>query len=702
MATTPSNAGPARLGSADLIASCVTLYSVAVTLPLFDLLGRNPEFFVAHRVGGADIVAIALVVAIVIPLVLGGLVALVDRIDHRAGRVVHAAVLGLLGGTIAVVILKASPLDGLPWWGYGAIAVAAGSGVVYAYHRFANLRWVLRIGVVVPLIGIGLFLLGSRTSALVLPSEPPAASAVGFPADAPPIVMLVFDELPLASLIDGDGQIQSGPYPNLARLAAEGTWYRDTTTVASHTTYAVPALLTGTTAAAGSLPTYADHPDNLFSWAEGGYDLRVVEPVTDLCPTEWCGDPIGDRMPAGQRWRLLWSDLQVVAGHVFLPDGVAAGLLPPIDQNWTGFDLRDRFGDAVEGDRRIHVEAFLDLIEPAAEHPPLYFGHFMLPHTPWAYLPDGRAYLPYLMVENSFVDPGWSEDRWAVSQSQQRHLAQVQYADHIVGQVMARLEEAGIYDEAIVVVTADHGIGIRPGLGNRRRLVEGTIPDIAAVPLIVKAPGQDAGVVDDYPAMVTDVVPTIAAMVGADLVWDTEGIPLNEPDRPPRPTRTFVPVSGNTTPVVYPSPFADVTALAERRIRSFGPDGAFGLAPRGQAGLLGAQVSSLDAAAADERWVATVLNAADYEDVDAAADGLPAVTKIRLSGPDAEAGEVVAVALNGTITAASVTYTVEGDEAYYLMVMMNPAHFVDGANRIELLHVTGTGPERALQHIAAG
>ncbi len=217
-----SNSGPARLGTADLIASCVTLYSVAVALPLLDLLGRNPEFFVAHRVGGADIVAIALVVAVVIPLLLGGLVALVDRVDHRAGRVVHAVVLGLLGGTIAVVIVKASPLDGLPWWGYGAIALAAGSGVVYAYHRFANLRWVLRVGVVVPLVVVGLFLLGSRASALVLPSEPPTASAVEFPDDAPPIVMLVFDELPLASLIDGDGQIQSGPVPQPGQAGRRG------------------------------------------------------------------------------------------------------------------------------------------------------------------------------------------------------------------------------------------------------------------------------------------------------------------------------------------------------------------------------------------------------------------------------------------------------------------------------------------------
>ncbi len=158
------------------------------------------------------------------------------------------------------------------------------------------------------------------------------------------------------------------------------------------------------------------------------------------------------------------------------------------------------------------------------------------------------------MVENSFVDPGWSEDRWAVTQSHQRHLAQVQYVDHIVGQVMARLEEAGIYDEAIVVVTADHGIGIRPGLGNRRRLVEGTIPDIAAVPLIVKAPGQIAGVVDDYPALVTDVVPTIAAMVGADLSWEAEGIAFERSGSPATPHPDLRPCQRKHHPGRLPEP----------------------------------------------------------------------------------------------------------------------------------------------------
>ncbi len=180
----------------------------------------------------------------------------------------------------------------------------------------------------------------------------------------------------------------------------------------------------------------------------------------------------------------------------------------------------------------------------------------------WAGLP------PYLMVENSFVDPGWSEDRWAVTQSHQRHLAQVQYADHIVGQVMARLEEAGIYDEAIVVVTADHGIGIRPGLGNRRRLVEGTIPGHrrSAADREGARPDRRGG----------RRLPGAGHRRGAHDRRHGRGGPglgrRGHPARairiarhaPPGPTS----LSAETpTPVVYPSPFDDVTALARRRIR---------------------------------------------------------------------------------------------------------------------------------------
>jgi hypothetical protein len=436
--------------------------------------------------------------------------------------------------------------------------------------------------------------------------------------------------------------------------------------------------------------------------------MRVVEPVTLLCPSSLCEHPGDD---AAGRWKALWSDLRVVLGHLFLPDDVVERL-PPIDQNWTGFDrdapdagtsgsesfvMKERFVVARDSDRRTQVASLVDLIGPSGERPPLYFGHFLLPHGPWELLPDGHRYNP-VAVDNAGPHGSWSTNEWAVAQAYQRHLAQAEYTDNVVGQVIDRLEEAGIYDEAVVVVVADHGIAIRPGVEVRRRLDEETVADVAAVPLIIKAPGQAAPLLDDYPASTIDVLPTLADIVGTELSWDAEGTSLVAADRPPRPTRTYVPVTGEQT-VVWTSPLADVVALGAGRVEWFGDRGVFGLAPPGYGGLLGRAVSDLEAAPASGRWAAKVLNAGDYANVAVADDVLPVATKVRLSGPDAEADEVIAVALNGTVTAVTITYELEGEEGIFMTAMMNPAHLVDGANRIELFHVTGAGAEPALQRI---
>ena len=39
-----------------------------------------------------------------------------------------------------------------------------------------------------------------------------------------PVVVVVFDELPLASLLDAEGRLDPVRYPNFAALAGEGIW----------------------------------------------------------------------------------------------------------------------------------------------------------------------------------------------------------------------------------------------------------------------------------------------------------------------------------------------------------------------------------------------------------------------------------------------------------------------------------------------
>ena len=96
------------------------------------------------------------------------------------------------------------------------------------------------------------------------------------------LVMLQLDEFPLASIVATDGTINSDLFPNFARLAEEGTWYRNTLSDSIATTQSVPAILTGS--ASGSSTIRSDcravMPTPLAaSISAGSMPLRPVMPL---------------------------------------------------------------------------------------------------------------------------------------------------------------------------------------------------------------------------------------------------------------------------------------------------------------------------------------------------------------------------------------------------------------------------------------
>ena len=91
------------------------------------------------------------------------------------------------------------------------------------------------------------------------------------------VVMIVMDEFPLASLLDGKGHIDTSLYPNFAALAHDGSWYRNNTTVAPHTTTAVPAILTGRYPNDSGVPIAAEYPHNIFTLLGKQYRMNVHE-----------------------------------------------------------------------------------------------------------------------------------------------------------------------------------------------------------------------------------------------------------------------------------------------------------------------------------------------------------------------------------------------------------------------------------------
>ena len=158
-----------------------------------------------------------------------------------------------------------------------------------------------------------------------------------------PVVMVVFDELPVTSLLGPDGRVDARALPQLRRAwRARSTWYRNTATVDSGHGAGRARAAGRQVAAAARLPTLADHPRNLFT-------LLGVEPSP---PRRRAGHPpvparAVRRAPRGgvvSRLRSLVSDSRIVSLHLLLPRDLREGL-PSISDRWQGFGEVDPVGD---------------------------------------------------------------------------------------------------------------------------------------------------------------------------------------------------------------------------------------------------------------------------------------------------------------------------------------------------------------------
>ncbi len=523
------------------------LWAFAIAQPIFDLVGGEPAFLVAHRLSGLPLVALTFVLAVGGPLVLAAPTALHGLRSNRARPFRRLGVVWLhltravLAGAFALQLLH-----GLPWLAALALAAALGAFVVAGSNRYRPLSHLVAVTAVAALIAPGAFLLRPDIRGLISPESTTTFEPVSGIAEAPriestvPVVLIVFDELPLSSLQRRDGTIDTERYPSFAALAAEADWYRRAVTVAMQTFRAIPAILTGRLPDPDRdlRPDHRDQPENLFTWlaASGGYRVVAQETLSRLCPPGIC--EVQALPPPWQRLALAVDDLSVVYGHLLLPPALSARL-PEIGSAWTGF-RRAAVGEQTAERRRGRglqqnvpglVDDFLERLGERGERGrSLHYLHLNLPHRPWKYLPSGREYAP---VGAPLLPPGFGattlpNEAGKIVPGLKRHLLQVGYADRVLGQVLDRLRRLGVYDRALIVVTADHGMSFRPG-ERRRAATAKNVEDVLEVPLFIKRPGRNEGAAFDHVVRTVDIVPTIADALGVEVPWPVDGRPVRDP-----------------------------------------------------------------------------------------------------------------------------------------------------------------------------
>ena len=78
------------------------LWTAAITLPFYDLMSSNPEFFVARRVGPRDILLLVALMGFLLPGLLIVVERLCDKLNPRLSRAFH---LLLLTATLFLLVI---------------------------------------------------------------------------------------------------------------------------------------------------------------------------------------------------------------------------------------------------------------------------------------------------------------------------------------------------------------------------------------------------------------------------------------------------------------------------------------------------------------------------------------------------------------------------------------------------------------------
>lgn len=679
----------------------LVLWNFAVSQPLFDLLSQHAAFFAMRQSQPVDVLLLVFVLSVLFPILIILGESITGLLGNKAQKAVHSLV---VSGLVAAIVLQGLGwISEIPGLLLLVVALAGGMGFAFGYVRFPSIRTFVTFLSPTVLLFPGIFLLGSPVSKFVLPDPGASAAAVkvGNPA---PLIIVLFDELPLTSLMDEHRQIDLIRYPNFASLARHAIWFRNATTVAENTVWGVPAILTGNYPEPGRLPTYDDYPRNLFTLLGDTYRLKVFGLPGALCPDQLCEKPTS-KVP--ERMAFLLSDLSIVYLHVLLPTDLAAKL-PSISHKWMNFAGEKKTNTQGKGDpviNKVFIQHMLfiqhvDDIEPTDE-PVLYLLYSMIPHIPYNYYPSGKMYAVDTRFPLGIVHPDrWGSDEWAVIQGYQRHLLQVGLADTLLGELLDHLKAVGLYDRSLIVVASDHGASFYPG-EPRRPLTETNFHDIMPVPLLVKAPHQREGTISDRNVEVIDILPTIADILGIELPWTVDGTSALAPAAPDRKQKVIFFDNAKQRLLLDASALDAKYTTLDRKISLFGSgaqDRLFKIGPFAE--LVGREVSEVGVIG--ERALPVSLDQAPaFEDVDPDAGFLPGLITGRVdSGDDGVELEklVLAVAVNGTIRAITRPYTsVKGKTGRWTAVV-EESSFRRGKNDVQVYLVSESRGRPVLEH----
>ena len=497
---------------------------LAAVIPASEKVAENQVFFAAHGVPSWAWIVLVVVGTLTCWLLLTGAFALLRRwlsagaFDAVASVVMLMVTWFFVGNVLSRTLLASAPVLG------PAVGLLVAIGITLLARR-AAMGTVL---VVFAAIAAAVPLVTSAASA----GEPDEAPAFAFDAgtERPSILWIVSDELQYPLVFTQGGDVRP-EFPNLARLAADGTTYTKAYAAANYTDYAVPAMLNGISdvaavgadamqqvrAGVGVVPGLASE-----------YAIVMESPIYSFdCDTEDCASVGSDAdISPFQRYWGFAADTAAIAGRTALAPPFS-DLFPSLDGKWRDFwSGGDEFGDFAEGDTVGDAIAGIRQVEQTRPGTPWFaFWHTIRTHAPWVLDREGVPIYPSRVpiVEGAHMIGAESDQTFTTDEL--RHLQRRLYAasaidfDRQLGVLLDDLEASGSYDGTLIVLTADHGATMTER--SDRRVGDDLVQrwsEVAHVPLVVKAPGQSEPARVTQPRSTGQIAATVLAAAGVDPV----------------------------------------------------------------------------------------------------------------------------------------------------------------------------------------
>jgi hypothetical protein len=465
-------------------------YFGAVTLglaePVYNYVRMDPD---ASGLGLADVLAL-------IALLHVGTVAILLLVRYLVGR--FGVGVDIVVATAAVVsLLRQAQVIYLPTRGLLNVAPAVEMtffiaipltvvGLVMVFRRRLSL-YVFYLGLLTVFFPASL--IWSRVTAA---EQAPAQSATATHA-RPPIFVLIFDEVSLNALLDRDGRIDRDAFPTFHRFSGESVWFREAMSNYGVTGWSFASFLTGAATDRSLTDINAmPRPTLLSVLANEGYAATFYSrafgcgggPVD--CPHYFAGG----RFETARR--LVTSTLSV-----YVPPSLLNLLAPAVSA----------YPKNVEG------RLLADLATgPFAQPGSVILFHVLVAHSPYVLNSGGAPAATRHFGFRAGAD---------VDATLARYRQQLQYLDRQFGAFLDALDASANRDQALVVVTSDHGTCWTPECMGRLNVTT-VEPSLVRIPMMIRAPGLTPGIRDvDYQHI--DLLPTVLDVLGLAAPAGIEG-----------------------------------------------------------------------------------------------------------------------------------------------------------------------------------